>query len=105
MDFQGFITWIWPVEVVGKKELQKLSFVIETKAKYPNSVLVDLYGDRIKEINGKNVGDEVIAELTFKMRQFEDRRYNGISAYRVYKLGEENEKRQAKMSQEEWLPF
>lgn len=84
MEFTGKIIFIGKEEKVGKNELLKVTFVMEeSEAQYPNSMAIDLFGDKTELIKSYKVGDTIKAGLNFRSREYNDRYFNSISAWRI----------------------
>jgi hypothetical protein len=88
MEYEGTIINLIPEELVGQNQLRKKAIVVEeiTDREYKGSVVVDFYGDKCDLLNGFKVGDTVKVGLNFRAREYNNRRYNGISGWRVDSL-------------------
>lgn len=115
MEYEGTIINLIPEELVGQNQLRKKAIVVEeiTDRDYKWSVVVDFYGDKCDLLNGFKVGDEVKVGLNFRAREYNNRRYNGISWWRVDSLtgwgessqGQSSSAAPATTSYEDDLPF
>ncbi len=87
MEFEGIITMMGKEETVGQNNLRKLTFVLEedTDKEYKGSVAIDIFGDKIEMIAWFKQGDKVKAGLNFRAREYNGRRFNGVSARRIDK--------------------
>lgn len=53
MQISGEITRITPTELIGQKQTEKQQIQIkETTGEYPNSMLIDVFGKKLVELNG-----------------------------------------------------
>lgn len=88
MEFAGTITNLIPEELVGQNQLRKKAIVVEeiTDREFKGSVIVDFYGDKCDLLNGFKVGDQVKVGLNFRAREYNNKRYNGVSGWRVDSL-------------------
>jgi single-stranded DNA-binding protein len=87
MEFEGIITMMWKEETVWQNNLKKLTFVLEedTDKEYKGSVAIDIFGDKIEMISWFKQGDKVKAGINLRAREYNGRRFNGVSARRVDK--------------------
>lgn len=85
MEYVGIITNLIPEELVGANQLRKKAIVVEeiSDREYKGSVVVDFYGDKCDLLNGFKVGDQVKVGLNFRAREYNNKRYNGISGWKV----------------------
>ncbi len=85
MEYVWIITTIGKEEEVGQNKLKKLTFVLEENSdkEYKSSMAVDLFNDKIELIKAFKVGDAVKVSLNFRAREYNDRRFNSISAWRI----------------------
>lgn len=87
MQFEGTITFIWPIETVGNNWLQKRTFVVEevSDKEWKQSLAVDLLKDKVDLTNHHDVGD--VVTVYFKSRanksQKNNKYYNAIQAYMI----------------------
>lgn len=65
------------------KEWNKQEFVIETTDQYPKSVCFTLFGDKVELIQGLNIGDEVNVSFNIESREFNERWFHNINAWKV----------------------
>ena len=78
---------MWKEETVGQNNLRKLTFVLEedTDREYKWSIAVDIFGDKIDMLAWFKQGDKVKASLNFRAREYNGRRFNGVSARKIEK--------------------
>ena len=90
MNYEWKITHIWPVELVGKNQLEKRTFVLEevSDKEYKGSIAIDLIKDKVNMIDQYKVGDIVSVGLNIRANYSEGtgRYYNGINAWSVKKV-------------------
>lgn len=88
MNFKGIITAVMPVvSGIGKngKEWRRASYVLtydNSKPEYPKSVLFDVIGDKIEQLNIKQ-GVEYEVEIDFTTREYNGRTYMSASAWKA----------------------
>lgn len=83
-----------------KANLIKQDILLEEIAdKYPSTMLVSFFNDKLKLIEDKNEWDTITVHLNHKATEYKDNYYNNISAWRVEK------EEWAISEQEEDLPF
>ncbi len=88
MEFEGIITMIWSEETVWQNNSRKVTFVIEeeTDREFKWSIAIDLWNDKADLIKDFKQGDKVKAGLNFRAREYNGRRFNGVSAWRLERL-------------------
>jgi hypothetical protein len=85
MTFDGIITFIGEEVEVGQNNVPKITFVLEENVdkEFKSSIAVDILGDKTSLIKEHKVGDAIKVSLNFKANEYEGRRYNRISAWRI----------------------
>lgn len=84
MQITGKLTTITPVQIVGDKQMEKLTIVIEeTDSEYPSTLAIDVYWQKVPYIKNHKLGDIVTAKFNGKVREYNDKIYNGISLWRI----------------------
>ena len=70
---------------VGKtgNNWQKQEFVMETNEQYPKKICIQLWGDKIDELERINIGDPLTASISIESREFNGRWYTDIRAWRL----------------------
>ena len=69
---------------------KKRTFVIETEEQYPKKVALDCWGDLAEIVQSSySVGDRVTAGINFESRDFKDKWYTSIKAWKLNKTGVE----------------
>lgn len=64
----------------------KLSFVIAVESNYPYDVCFDLLKDKVRMIDGFNIGDEIKVSFDIKSREYNGKWFTGATAWRVEKV-------------------
>ena len=74
-------------ETVWQNNLRKLTFVLEedTDKEYKWSIAVDIFWDKVDMMNEFKQWDKVKTNLNFRAREYNGRRFNGVSARRIEK--------------------
>lgn len=62
---------------------QKREFIIELQSNYPTSVCIELWGERISEIDKFNDGDTIQAHVDISSREYNGRWYTSIRAWKI----------------------
>lgn len=85
MEFTGKIIFKSAPETFGENNTQKLFVVLEeiTDREYKASIAIEFYNDKIALIEPYNQGSVVKAFLNPRAREYNGRRYNGISCWKV----------------------
>ena len=88
MIIQGKITWVSDIKNLGKENGVTIE-VTEQDKEYPESVLMEIYGDTKTEnfFKYNALGDLVTAEFNIRAKTLSDgRRFNNISVWKVSKI-------------------
>ena len=82
--FKGTIKHIGDTQTFGEKGFTKRDFVlIESDAKYPQTVKFELIKDNINLIEGYKIGEEVEVKFNIKGREYKDNYYVSLEAYKL----------------------
>lgn len=88
MNFKGIITAAMPVASgtsKSGKEWRRASYILQydnSNEQYPKSVLFDVMGDKIEQLNIKQ-GVEYEVEIDFTCREYNGRTYMSASAWKA----------------------
>ena len=88
MNFKGIITAAMPVASgtsKNGKEWKRASYILQydnSNEQYPKSVLFDVMGDKIEQLNIKQ-GVEYEVEIDFTCREYNGRTYMSASAWKA----------------------
>lgn len=88
MNFKGIITAAMPVASgtsKNGKEWRRASYILQydnSNEQYPKSVLFDVMGDKIEQLNIKQ-GVEYEVEVDFSCREYNGRTYMSASAWKA----------------------
>lgn len=87
-------------------EWRKQDFVVHIEGEYPKQICCTMWGDNIDKF-ALQVGDEVSVGINVKSREYKDRWYTDITAWRVEKKDGEFAPPQPPMAAEpgDGLPF
>ncbi len=64
---------------------EKQEFVIETEEQYPRKICISLWGDRVRELEKFQEGDMVTASVNIESREYNERWYTDVRAWRLQK--------------------
>jgi len=64
-------------------EWKKQDFVIETAEAYPKKICFSIWNDKISQLNGVEVGDEVRVMFNVASREYNNKWYSDITAYQL----------------------
>lgn len=93
LDLSGKLIKILP-EQSGEGRFgkwQKQEFVIETEDKYPKKVCFTIWNDKIDEIKNFKEGEELTVSFNAESREYKERWYTDLKAWRVQKKGDQNQ--------------
>lgn len=65
----------------------KQEFVIETLEQYPRKVCISLWGDKVKDIETIQVGEQIKVSINIESREFNGRWYTDVRAWRIELMG------------------
>lgn len=88
MNFKGIITAAMPIASgtsKSGKEWKRASYILQydnSNEQYPKSVLFDVMGDKIEQLNIKQ-GVEYEVEIDFTTREYNGRTYMSASAWKA----------------------
>jgi len=81
--FAGTITRINPVETVGANAFKKRSFLLKNSDQYPSTWLLETHKDFTSTLDQYSVNDEVTCEVEISGREWQDKAFNTLKAYRI----------------------
>lgn len=65
----------------------KQEFIIETLEQYPRKVCISLWGDKVKDLESIQVGEQIKASINIESREFNGRWYTDVRAWRLEPMG------------------
>ncbi len=86
----------------SRGEWVKQEFIIETTEQYPKKVCVSAWGDKVKDIEGIQVGDTLKVSVNIESREYNGRWYTDVRAWRIER---ENNSQQAAPAQNTGMPI
>lgn len=90
MEFVGILKQICPVQTYRMKngqEGQKTTIIIEEVApQYPNSLAVDVYSEKMTELNAFSIGALVKVTYNTKAKEWNGRAFTNIMLYKIEPL-------------------
>lgn len=66
---------------------KKQDFVIETEDQYPKQICLQLWGNKVDVIKQFSVGDKLKAGINIESREFNERWYTDIKAWKIERVG------------------
>ncbi len=104
MDIEGSIYKIMPLvkgEGRNGKEWSKQEFVIEIEdQQFPKKICFSCWGDKISSLNQIKTGDKVKISFSAESREYNERWFTDLRAYRIDKVGTQSTSSQG----EEFIP-
>jgi hypothetical protein len=67
----------------AKGDWKKQDFILETDDQYPRRICIALWGDRIGDIAGVQVGELITASVAIESREFNNKWYTDVRAWRI----------------------
>lgn len=77
---------VWRSET---SDFYKREFVVSTEGEYPTDVKFTTFKERTEQLEGLKPGDKVVVKFDIKGREYNDRYYVDLNAWRVEKAAEE----------------
>lgn len=97
---------VWKSET---SDFYKRDFVVTTEGEYPTDVKFTAFKERTEQLEGLKPGDKVVVKFDVKGREYNDRYYVDLNAWRVEKSVSEQAKEQSsepqKPAADNDLPF
>ena len=86
---KGTVKRLYPVWKSETSEFYKREFVITTAEQYPSDVKFSALKEKSDQLNGIAEGDKVNVKFDVKGREYNDRYYVDLNAWRIEKMGAE----------------
>lgn len=86
---KGKVKRLFPVWKSETSEFYKREFVITTAEQYPSDVKFAALKEKSDQLNGIAEGDQVNVKFDVKGREYNDRYYVDLNAWRIEKMGAE----------------
>lgn len=88
MELEGKIIQINPIQSGQGKNgtWKKQEFILETKSQYPKKVCITAWGDKIDTF-GLKQNEEVRVSIEVESREYNNRWYTDVKAWKVEKAG------------------
>jgi hypothetical protein len=92
MEIQGTIKLIKPIQEISAS-FSKREFVVQTSETYPQTILLELQGDKVDLIDAYGIGQEVDCGINLRGRlwtnpQGEDKYFNTITCWKIQPINE-----------------
>lgn len=85
LEVSGKVHHIGETEEVGGNGFKKRQFVIETGGDYPQMVAFEVVGEKVDIVDGFDFGDEVDVSFNLRGRQWEDKYFTNLQAWKITK--------------------
>jgi hypothetical protein len=73
----------------ARGDWKKQDVILETEEQYPRKICITLWGDRINDIAGVQIGKELITvNVTLESREFNGRWYTDVRAWKIQRAGQ-----------------
>lgn len=91
MKIEGIVKAVLPVRsgATQKGEWASMDFVLETQERYPQTVVINIFGKNKIDAYALKSGDMVSVDFEFRAREYNGRWFNEIRAWAVNHLGQE----------------
>ena len=89
----------------GRKWLKR-NFVVDTNKEFNSNICFQLFGeDKVKLIDNFNIGDEIEVYFNLSSKEFNNRYYHNVDAWRLNKIDNNVTKVENKSETDDELPF
>jgi single-strand DNA-binding protein len=88
-EMKGTVKRLFPVWKSETSEFYKREFVVTTAEQYPSDVKFSALKEKSDQLAGLQEGDTVNVKFDVKGREYNDRYYVDLNAWRVEKMGAE----------------
>lgn len=107
MQYEGKIVKILPLETIGQNNTEKRTVILEEnrESEYKGGLAFDLWWDKLSMLEGYNEGDIVTVSLNARVREYNGKRYNSISAWKIEKNTPQNGEEFVPPATHDDLPF
>jgi len=69
----------------------KQDFVLETTDQYPKKVCFSVWGDKVNDLKSLSPGDEIKVSFDVQSREYNDKWFSDIRAWRIEKLSNQGQ--------------
>jgi hypothetical protein len=90
LELSGKLISILP-EVSGEGKngpWKKQEFILETPGDFPKKVCISVWGEKVGDLQGFQEGDTIKASINIESREYNNRWYTDVRAWRLEKSGE-----------------
>ena len=88
-EMKGTVKRLFDVWKSETSEFYKREFVVTTAEQYPSDVKFSALKEKSDQLNGIQEGDQVLVKFDVRGREYNDRYYVDLNAWRVEKMGAE----------------
>lgn len=88
-EMKGTVKRIWDTQTFDSG-FYKRDFVITTQDQYPSDVKFAALKEKSEQLESVNVGDLIVVKFDVKGREYNDRYYVDLNAWRIEKQGTES---------------
>ncbi len=87
MEVIGKLIKVLPVQsgTSARGNWSKQDFVVETQEQYPRKVCISAWGERVNELASAKEGDVLKVSFNVESREFNERWYTDVRAWRIEK--------------------
>ena len=105
MEISGKITRILPEKsgTSARGQWRKQEYILETQDQYPKPICFMVWGDKIDDF-GIQVGQELQVSIDIESREYNDRWYTDVKAWKVARAGAGSDGGNAPPQQDEFDP-
>jgi hypothetical protein len=91
LDVTGKIVQVLDLQsgTSARGDWKKQEFILETEEQYPRKICISLWGDRINDIAGVQIGKELLTvSIALESREFNGRWYTDVRGWKIQRAGQ-----------------
>ncbi|MDR0726147.1 MAG: DUF3127 domain-containing protein [Prevotellaceae bacterium] len=91
LDITGKIVQVLDLQTgaSARGDWKRQEFILETEEQYPRKICISLWGDRINDIAGIQIGGELITvSIALESKEFNGRWYTEVRGWRILRAGQ-----------------
>lgn len=88
MEITGIIKQFSPLITINGRngQIQKCTIIIETQEQYPESVAVDVLGEKLQQLNSLAQGMQVHCTFNARAKDYNGKLFNSLSLYKIERV-------------------
>ncbi len=71
----------------SRGDWKKREFILETQEAYPRKICISCWNERVDDLNGLGVGQDIKVSINIESREYNEKWYTDVRAWRIEKGG------------------